>query len=421
MSIDLDWQTLTSGPEGQDLANSIRDFIHEKFQQVALPRFIRSVHVHTFDFGKESPVIELKDISDPLPQFYEGEDGASEDGEEEKEEHEERKGDDKGGNLQDGVVLTDGRSAGSLPKQGVHTTLDGSPQSSKPQTLLERRMQPLQTHFSLAEHLASPMTGATTPGILGSTSNINSYFNLPLSAGLSRAQTPLAAVASGTSLNQYINKTRHGTSQHRLGEAVHDDGVDFPSRPSTATEEANGHARPSTKGSGDIASPSQNAVPSPFDTQITLHISYTGSLSLILTAEISLDYPLPSLVGIPVKLSITGLSFDGVALLAYLHSKKANFCFLGEEDAQVLLEAEQSGLSGSEDGFVSASNAGSSSGIDKLGGLLKEMKIESEIGRMENGRQALKNVGKVERFVLEQVRRIFEEELVWPSWWTFLV
>jgi hypothetical protein len=27
----------------------------------------------------------------------------------------------------------------------------------------------------------------------------------------------------------------------------------------------------------------------------------------------------------------------------------------------------------------------------------------------------------VERFVLEQVRRIFEEEFVYPSFWTFLV
>jgi hypothetical protein len=27
----------------------------------------------------------------------------------------------------------------------------------------------------------------------------------------------------------------------------------------------------------------------------------------------------------------------------------------------------------------------------------------------------------VEKFVLEQVRRIFEEEFVFPSFWTFLV
>ncbi len=56
-----------------------------------------------------------------------------------------------------------------------------------------------------------------------------------------------------------------------------------------------------------------------------------------------------------------------------------------------------------------------------LGGLLREIRVESEIGRQEGGKQVLKNVGKVEKFVLEQVRRIFEEEFVWPSFWTFLV
>ena len=57
----------------------------------------------------------------------------------------------------------------------------------------------------------------------------------------------------------------------------------------------------------------------------------------------------------------------------------------------------------------------------KVGGLLQEIRVESEIGQREGTKQSLKNVGKVERFVLEQVRRIFEEELVYPSFWTFLV
>jgi len=56
-----------------------------------------------------------------------------------------------------------------------------------------------------------------------------------------------------------------------------------------------------------------------------------------------------------------------------------------------------------------------------MGSLLQEIRVESEIGLRENGKQSLKNVSKVERFVLEQVRRIFEEEFVYPSFWTFLV
>jgi hypothetical protein len=71
MSIDINWDTLTGGADGTARAETIRAFIHDKFQQVTLPRFIRSVHVHSFDFGSASPEIEIKDICDPLPDFYE--------------------------------------------------------------------------------------------------------------------------------------------------------------------------------------------------------------------------------------------------------------------------------------------------------------------------------------------------------------
>src|SRR5690242_12312610 len=71
MSIDINWDTLTGGTDGTDRAETIRAFINDKFQQVTLPRFIRSVHVHSFDFGSVPPEIEIKDICDPLPDFYE--------------------------------------------------------------------------------------------------------------------------------------------------------------------------------------------------------------------------------------------------------------------------------------------------------------------------------------------------------------
>ena len=69
MSIDINWDTITGGAEGSARAEKIRAFIHDRFQQVTLPRFIRSVHVHSFDFGSVPPEIEIKDICDPLPDF----------------------------------------------------------------------------------------------------------------------------------------------------------------------------------------------------------------------------------------------------------------------------------------------------------------------------------------------------------------
>ena len=134
---------------------------------------------------------------------------------------------------------------------------------------------------------------------------------------------------------------------------------------------------------------------------------------MTLTAEILLDYPMPSFVGIPLKLSVTGMSFDGVAILAYIRNKM-HFCFLDPDDAETLVgdqvtQSDQKPPKGKKGSSIS------------LSGSLKEINIESEIGRQEGGKQVLKNVGKVEKFVLEQIRRIFEDEFVFPSFWTFLV
>jgi len=101
------------------------------------------------------------------------------------------------------------------------------------------------------------------------------------------------------------------------------------------------------------------------------------------------------------------MTFNGVAILAFIR-KRAHFCFLSPEDADALV--------GREDDLKE-----NNGGAVTVGGLLEDIRVESEIGDKDHGGQVLKNVGKVERFVLEQVRRIFEDEFVYPSFWTFLV
>ncbi|KAK8154288.1 hypothetical protein BC567DRAFT_237772 [Phyllosticta citribraziliensis] len=154
---------------------------------------------------------------------------------------------------------------------------------------------------------------------------------------------------------------------------------------------------------------------SPEDIQIVSHVRYSGDIKMVLTAEINLDYPMPSFVGIPLKLTVTGLTFDGVAILAYI-KKRAHFCFLSPDDADALI-----GSDGGDGRLADGQTAVSGNRRPAAGGLLEEIKVESEIGQKEHGKQVLKNVGKVEKFILEQVRRIFEDEFVYPSFWTFLV
>ena len=176
-----------------------------------------------------------------------------------------------------------------------------------------------------------------------------------------------------------------------------------------------------------------------------------GDIRIELTTELLLDYPARSFVSLPVRLVVTGLSFDGVACVVWM-GRRLHFCFLeeeGVEDAPVNLTTSgipsssstpstpgggvtASAIAGQVDGGGngSGSNTGGggggssgavATGAKFAGGMLKEIKVESEIGERGKGKQVLKNVGKVERFVLEQVRRIFEEEFVFPSTWTFLV
>lgn len=411
MSIDIDWQTLTTGPEGLALAESIKDFIHDKFQQVELPRFIRSVQVHSFDFGKECPVVQLKDICDPLPEFYANDDEDDDDGEEDHDDQTRLGGASLGCSEQ---------AQRPINTNGVPFDDPSLPSHSRP-SFIDTRPTGLRSNFGLTDHISTPfLSRSNTPGIPGGTSNL-SYFHLPLGAGLSGSQTPLAAVAGGTPYSAHWDHHGLSSDAQPRGHLHHPEFYPDPSsRPSTAESGHEMHPHAETQNIPDTCKPSscaKNTTPDPMDTQIVLHTSYSGTVRLSITAEILLDYPMPSFVGIPLKLNITGLSFDGVALIAYLR-KRAHFCFLGPDDARALVGVQGHNYDGEHPRpggrEINPEN-------DRLGGLLREIRVESEIGRKEGGKQVLKNVGKVEKFVLEQVRRIFEDEFVWPSFWTFLV
>lgn len=416
MSIDIDWDNLTTGSDGLALAERIRDFIHDKFQQVTLPRFIRSVEVHSFEFGTAAPEIELKDICDPFPDFYEEDEGGEDDDGDEGDGPEVNEG------LRNAQNLNQGRP--SEYPTGAETASVGS-SISRPPPYIDTRLPGLRLNLGLAEQTASPLLSrSSTPGIAGGTSNLG-YFHLPLATGLSGSQTPLAAVAGGGSftaawLDHYS----------RFSEAGHPDGnsrghdesayADPSTRPSTAHSLAQSSFTDQNLTRQNVQTPEGSVSPHPIkyreqraeDLQIISRVRYSGNVKLSLTAEILLDYPMPSFVGIPLKLNITGISFDGVAVVAYIRNR-AHFCFLSPEDADAMI--------GPEERDLTEQSRFQGNGRRKVAGLLQEIKVESEIGQKENGRQVLKNVGKVEKFVLEQVRGIFEEEFVYPSFWTFLV
>ncbi|KAI2603985.1 uncharacterized protein GGS25DRAFT_506456 [Hypoxylon fragiforme] len=535
MSIDLNWETLTGGPDGAALAEHIRDFIHVKFQSVPLPRFIKSVTVHNFEFGTIPPSVVLKDICDPLPDFYEenpdvddGDDDDEED--EEEEEHEQDRGvqgyghaDDVSDAIRaaerrrraDQIRRLEGR--GGNGRRGRSGSGNGS---GDPGYVPEGLNPP---HIHIAGLRSAPGTpdlgnpflglGVSTPGVPGGTANMH-YFQSKLATGWSGTQTPLAAVAGAQHLNGWLDmgvshsplpgryqepptRSRSRDREHSRQPSQSSTSVtDPPPTPavasaslapaqhplrekhsvSTLAPTSAGASRPPTRDmSGPLPSPltgfrgfsdrfghaggptsnsrganeeeyvqidddEEEEEPKKFrepkvdDLQAVFRIKYTGDVKLMLTAEILLDYPMPSFVGIPVKLNITGLTFDGVGVVAYIR-KRVHFCFLSPEDALAAVGRDDEGDDKNEDEHEDEDGMGdnrpstatsTNPGLQqhhrgRLGSLLQEVRVESEIGQREGSKQSLKNVGKVEKFVLEQVRRIFEEEFVYPSFWTFLV
>jgi len=437
MSIEVDWATATSGPDGEALAERIRSFVHDKFQQVALPRFIRSVQVHSFEFGTIAPDLEIKDFCEPFSDFYEEDD------------------DDDTSTTSEELVDEHGHTW-----PGQHTDLHESPYEEEllghspgnfthhPYPGEGYQPSALRSPLPMGDHLNPHfLPRAGTPGIPGGTSTLG--YHLMSLGGLSGTQTPLAAVAGGTpfasgwsdsGIAHGRSRPQRGSTQlhHRTDAEI--DTTNSASRPSTANTLPSHPSIGKTGSSGSMNSADPADIPQPSieppvdpsapppprmrerrpeDFQILCHARYAGDVRMSLTAEILLDYPMPSFVGLPLKLNVTGITFDGVAVVAYIR-KRVHFCFLSPEDAEALLGSEQDNGQGSRN--PSDDGRPRSGGDQKRqGGLLQEIRVDSEIGRKEDGKQVLKNVGKVERFILAQVRRIFEEELVYPSFWTFLV
>lgn len=447
MSIDINWEAATSGPDGEALAERIRLFIHDKFQQIALPRFIRSVEVNSFDFGNISPELQIRDLCDPYPDFYEeDEDGELSDGSGEHSPNSSsndnnhgnksagKNGPGESGNLNnswrpDNRSYLDARIHGS--GVGLHSDI---PIPSTEAADFPSFRSPINFGESLNPYFF-PRSG--TPGVPGGTSNLGYYRP---AGGLSGTQTPLTSVARGALADGWRESSLRATSPTR-------NVAGLPTRRQSDIDIDSSTSRPSTSDTsphldGNIPTrantieesapspallPPQDEIPRgrmrerrPDDMQVFCRIQYSGNMNLSLTAQILLDYPMPNFAGLPLKLNITGFTFDGVAVIAYIR-KRVHFCFLAPEDADALLGADGRGLN--EDDHPSIGRMGSSPSSPRRRdeSLLREIRVESEIGRKETGKQVLKNVGKVEKFVLQQVRRIFEEEFVYPSFWTFLI
>ncbi|QLG74394.1 hypothetical protein HG535_0G02770 [Zygotorulaspora mrakii] len=68
MSFEIDWSELESDVR---LNESIRKHLNSYLETVSLPSYVGNLRILNFDLGKIAPNITLREISDPLNDFYE--------------------------------------------------------------------------------------------------------------------------------------------------------------------------------------------------------------------------------------------------------------------------------------------------------------------------------------------------------------
>ena len=173
------------------------------------------------------------------------------------------------------------------------------------------------------------------------------------------------------------------------------------------------------------SSQSQNPHP---NLQLHLHINWHSNLRITLTTSLLINYPSPMFMSLPIKLSVTGLVFDGELAVAYEgERRRVHICILDDLDPY--------GPAGDRPKRDAANHTPpevlddelSSSGIPPRPSkplpigqrLLPSIFIESELGQAD--KHVLKNVTRIERFIQDVIRKTVEEELVFPNFHTLLM
>ena len=132
---------------------------------------------------------------------------------------------------------------------------------------------------------------------------------------------------------------------------------------------------------------------SDFDCQLQVDLEYKGNASITISTELIIHHPTPCFLTLPIRMTVTNLDISGILFLfmivfnLYKCIGRALIVYLNDS-IQICFTKDSLPI-------------------------LKNMNIESEIG--DRDRQVLKNLGKIERFVCEQLRMLLMEWFVFPN------
>ncbi|ORX53617.1 hypothetical protein DM01DRAFT_1407762 [Hesseltinella vesiculosa] len=394
MSFDIEWNKLDD-----ELAGHVQAFLNRHFQTINKPSFIGDIQVTHFGWGNTAPSVEIIDITDPFPDFYEPDEENDDD-------------------MDNDASKATAKPASKLP----------SPEAFEKQSLPSQRPSFTASRLSLApsENDSFYDTNQGDKRFDRMSFPLAQQQRIQLNSGFHRSplvapQHPFSSSRSTPGLFSPVALSPTNSMYFDQPPAISDhvqDWIDdelLHSAHSTTTTVTNS-AHPSNKSS---ALPASSTTPSPaataasvaapaladdpatrMDFQAHLLISYKGDMNMTILTELRMNYPSMVFMSLPIQLKVRSVEFESTAVVAYIQSMRRICCsLLDNEDEETV----------------------SIRGKDVVGpkNLLQQVHIESVVG--DKQKHVLKNVGKIERFIVEQLRKMLDDELVYPSHQVFLV
>lgn len=370
MSIDLEWHKLDSS-----LANTLVDVLNRQLVNVKRPSFIGPVEITGFDFGTVAPDVELVDLRDIHPDFLEDDpDSESE---------------------QDNIKVTEG----------------GEGEDDAYEWISRRAARRGLAEDTLAYHHLPPHVR------YGRSPSVDLFASTPtMYPGPQRDRWGSGAIHSSLPSFNDFRPAPASSSQS-------------PSSP-PETYPTNGFA-PSVVNQDSTTTPEQSPDPPSQeqeqpqqprpDLQVHLHLNWHSNLRLTLTTSLLINYPSPSFMSLPIKLSVTGIVFIGEVAVAFEGSRgRIHICVLDDLDPYgpaCRRSQSQSSTPPEIDDETGGRRDGKPLPVGQR--LLPSIFIESEIGQAD--KHVLKNVTRVEKFIQDVIRKTIEEELVFPNFHTLVL
>lgn len=414
--MDIDWSLLSlPSLSGPSLSDRLIVALNTAFNNASRPSFLGPVTVTTFDFGDAGPDVEIKDVRDVWRAFDEGDDEGDALLEAREEEERRSQFDALEHNqtfppyspplsVQSGYIPGHdghghrfghgGRPASlsiSGPLNGLALPQSAGPGFAGAAALASGpfgRRPRMSRATPSAPVMSSPMHG--DPDDDDEPLDVRDEDAGSVHSGLFSGRHSVASVGIGLGLaRQRPFLSVPGTPGTPPRYAPSYLGVSKPIVPVASSPPASPPARPP-------GLPEQRPNPLP-SVQIHLRINHKADISLTLSTSLQVNYPSTLFMSLPLKLVITGMTLAADAVVAYSGQKHRVYV--------TLVDAEDAPAPAGQPAWAAVGQR-----------ILPELHIESEIGSADA--HVLRNVGKVERFIVDVVRKTLVSELVFPNFQT---